>query len=202
MYTLPKLPYDVNALEPYIDGRTVEIHHGKHHQTYVNNLNKALEKYPELFEVPLEELLADLTKVPEDIRTAVKNNGGGHYNHSFYWQILKPGNDAKPTPVIGKAIDRDFGSFEEFKKAFTEAALTQFGSGYAWMVVTPKNKLKVIKTSNQDSPFGEGKPILVIDVWEHAYYLKYQNRRAEYIEMFFNIINWEQVEKFYLEVTK
>lgn len=199
MYTLPNLPYSYDALEPFIDAKTLEIHHSKHHQTYVNNLNKALEKYPKLFEVPLEVLLNDLSLVPEDIRTAVKNNGGGHYNHSFYWQILKPQDNLGPTPIIVRALEKDFGSFENFKKTFSEAALSQFGSGYAWLVVAPENKLKVIKTSNQDVPFKEGKPILVIDVWEHAYYLKYQNRRADYIDNFFNIINWDKVEVFYFE---
>lgn len=199
MYTLPNLPYPYDGLEPYIDAKTLEIHHSKHHQTYVNNLNKALEKYPELFDVPLENLLNDLSLVPEDIRTAVKNNGGGHYNHSFYWKIMKPSDNLGPTPLILKALEHNFGSYEEFKKAFSEAAITQFGSGYAWLVVTPDNKLKVVKTANQDVPFKEGRPILVIDVWEHAYYLKYQNRRAEYVENFFNLINWHQVESFFLD---
>lgn len=191
-HELPKLDYGYDALEPYIDAKTMEIHYTKHHQSYIDKLNAALEKYPELQEKSVEELLQDLNKIPEDIRTAVRNHGGGHYNHSMFWKLLK--KNVKMSEKVNVVIDESFGNFENFKKAFTDAALNRFGSGWAWLVLN-KGKLEVVSTANQDCPISDGKvPILGIDVWEHAYYLNYQNRRAEYVENFFKIINWEEVE--------
>jgi Fe-Mn family superoxide dismutase len=199
MYTLPKLNFAYDALEPFIDARTMEIHYSKHHQTYVDNLNKALEKHPELNEIPLEKLLADLTSIPENIRTAVANNGGGHHNHSFFWTILGRNGGVGPTGMLAEAINKGFKTFDDFKQEFSNAAKNRFGSGYAWLVVTPAKSLLIVTTSNQDVPYASGKPILVIDVWEHAYYLKYQNRRAEYIENFFSVINWDAVSDLYVK---
>ncbi|MFA5235989.1 MAG: superoxide dismutase [Bacilli bacterium] len=197
-HTLPTLPYAYNALEPYIDERTMNIHHSKHHQAYVNNLNAALEKHPELFGHSLEKLMANLDVVPEDIKMAVRNNGGGVYNHNLFWLVMGPNSPKKPLPALAKAIEADFGSFEAFKEVFSNAAKTRFGSGWAWLVVTKEGKLKVTSTPNQDIPFNEGRPILLLDVWEHAYYLNYQNRRPDYVNAFWNLINWEYVEKLYL----
>lgn len=198
-HALPALPYAFNALEPYIDATTMEIHHDKHHQTYVDKLNAALEKYPELFEKKLEDLLADLDSVPEDIRGAVRNHGGGHFNHSFFWPLLKLNENGQPSGKLAEAIDADFGGFENFKKAFAETAANQFGSGWAWLSVNGDNKLITHSTPNQDTPLMQGfKPVLGLDVWEHAYYLNYQNKRPDYISAFWNIINWEQAEKNYL----
>lgn len=194
-YTLPKLGYAYDALEPAIDARTMEIHHTKHHNGYVNNLNVALEKHPE-FNLPLNEMLLDLNKVPEDIRTAVRNNGGGHYNHTLFWEILTPGGANKPSGKLLEAINKAFGSYENFKKLFASAAATRFGSGWAWLLKTDKG-LVITSTPNQDTPLSEGKPILALDVWEHAYYLKYQNRRPEYIDAFFSVINWDKVNELY-----
>ncbi len=194
-YTLPKLGYAYDALEPAIDARTMEIHHTKHHNGYVNNLNAALEKHPE-FNLPLNEMLLDLNKVPEDIRTAVRNNGGGHYNHTMFWEILTPGGANKPSGKLLEAINKAFGSYENFKKLFASAAATRFGSGWAWLLKTDKG-LVITSTPNQDTPLSEGKPILALDVWEHAYYLKYQNRRPEYIDAFFSVINWDKVNELY-----
>ena len=194
-YTLPKLGYAYDALEPAIDARTMEIHHTKHHNGYVNNLNAALEKHPE-FNLPLNEMLLDLNKVPEDIRTAVRNNGGGHYNHTLFWEILTPGGANKPSGKLLEAINKAFGSYENFKKLFASAAATRFGSGWAWLLKTDKG-LVITSTPNQDTPLSEGKPILALDVWEHAYYLKYQNRRPEYIDAFFSVINWDKVNELY-----
>ncbi|HHT39815.1 MAG TPA: superoxide dismutase [Acholeplasmataceae bacterium] len=195
MYKLPKMPYAYNALEPAIDAKTMEIHHTKHHNAYVNNLNQALQKHPNL-KVSLNEMLTDLTTVPEDIRTAVRNNGGGHYNHSLFWEILTPGGAKEPKGELLKAIEDSFGSYQEFKTQFETAAKTRFGSGWAWLLQT-KDGLKVTSTANQDTPLNEGKPILALDVWEHAYYLNYQNRRPDYVEAFFSVINWDVVlEKF------
>lgn len=190
---IPKLTYAYDALEPFIDARTMEIHYSKHHQAYVTNLNAALDKHPELT-TPLEELLADLSLVPADIRTAVQNNGGGHFNHTFFWSLLKVNNGALPKGALADAINKSFGSFDAFKEAFSNAAKTRFGSGWAWLIVTPANALKVLSTPNQDTPLSEGKPILGLDVWEHAYYLNYQNRRPDYVSAFFNVINWDKVE--------
>ncbi len=198
-YELPKLSYAYDALEPFIDARTMEIHYSKHHQAYVNNLNAALDKHPELT-TPLEELLADLSLVPADIRTAVQNNGGGHFNHTFFWSLLKVNNGALPKGELADAINKSFGSFDAFKEAFGNAAKTRFGSGWAWLIVTPGNELKVLSTPNQDTPLSEGKPILGLDVWEHAYYLNYQNRRPDYVSAFFNVINWDKVEALFKEV--
>ncbi|GAA0437422.1 superoxide dismutase [Agaribacter marinus] len=202
-FELPELPYATNALEPYIDQTTMEIHHGKHHQTYVNKLNAALEGKAELADKSLEAIISNLEAVPEDIRTAVRNNGGGHLNHTLFWEIIAPGKEAaEPAGKLAEAIKEAFGSISSFEQKFADAATTRFGSGWAWLVVNQTGKLEVISTPNQDNPISEGKtPILGIDVWEHAYYLKYQNRRPEYIENFFNIINWDVVaEKYELAV--
>ena len=196
-YELPPLPYAHNALEPSIDEQTMQIHHGKHHQTYVNNLNAALEKHPQLQGKPIELLIADLNAIPEDIRTAVRNNGGGHANHSFFWTIMAPNAGGPPTGAIAEAIDAKFGSFDAFKEAFAKAATGRFGSGWAWLVKSG-NGVDVTSTANQDSPLMEGKtPLLGLDVWEHAYYLKYQNRRGDYLAAWWNVVNWTEVGKRY-----
>jgi Fe-Mn family superoxide dismutase len=201
-HELPKLPYPYDALEPYIDARTMEIHHTKHHQGYVNNLNAALEKTPELQKKSLEDLLRGVTKVPETIRTAVRNHGGGHANHSLFWQIMKPKGGGAPAGKLADALKGSFGDFAKFKQTFTNAAATRFGSGWAWLVVQG-GKLEVYSTANQDSPFMDGKtPVLGLDVWEHAYYLKYQNRRAEYIEAWWNLVNWDEVAKRFEAVSR
>lgn len=197
-HQLPPLPYPNNALEPHFDEKTMEIHHDRHHNTYVTNLNAALESAPELQNKSVEELIADLDAVPEGIRTAVRNNGGGHANHSFFWQILSPNGGGEPTGPIAQAIESELGGFAKFKEDFTKAATTRFGSGWAWLVVDKDGKLSVTSTPNQDSPLSEGKtPILGLDVWEHAYYLKYQNKRPDYIAAFWNLINWDEVNKRY-----
>ncbi len=202
-YELPKLNYKYDALEPFIDAKTMEIHYTKHHQTYVDKLNEALAKHTELAERKVEELLADLNAVPEDIRTAIKNHGGGHVNHSLFWELLT--GNKKESEAKGKVVDaivKSFGSFDKFKELFTNAALTRFGSGWAWLVVN-KGKLEIQSTANQDSPLIEGKiPLLGLDVWEHAYYLKYQSKRAEYISAFWNIVNWKKVEELYEKANK
>jgi len=196
-HQLPALPYAPDALEPHIDKQTMEIHHGRHHATYVNNLNAALEGHPELQNKSVEDLIRDLDAVPESIRTAVRNNGGGHANHSLFWQILSPNGGGQPTGELADAINAAFGSFDNFKAEFTKAAAGRFGSGWAWLVVD-NGKLAVTSTPNQDSPLMEGKtPILGLDVWEHAYYLKYQNKRPDYIAAFWNIVNWDEVSKRY-----
>jgi Fe-Mn family superoxide dismutase len=195
-YELPVLGYAYDALEPFIDARTMEIHYSKHHQAYVNNLNAALEKHPEL-KLSLEDMLKDLTKVPEDIRGAVQNNGGGHFNHSFFWPLLKVNNGATPKGKLLEALNANFGSFDAFKEAFSNAAKTRFGSGWAWLIKTSDGKLKVVSTPNQDTPLAQGKPILGLDVWEHAYYLNYQNRRPDYVSAFFSVVNWDVVEKLF-----
>lgn len=194
-YTVPELPYAYDALEPTIDTETMHLHHDKHHVTYVTNLNAAIEKHPELGEKTVEELVSNLAAIPEDIRGAVQNNGGGHANHSFFWEILSPNGGGEPTGDVKAGIDAAFGSFEKFKEAFAAAATTRFGSGWAWLVLDG-DKLAVMSTANQDSPLSEGKtPILGLDVWEHAYYLNYKNVRPEYIKSFWNIVNWDQVAK-------
>ena len=194
MFTLPDLPYDFNALEPYIDARTMEIHHGKHHQAYIDNLNKALEKAPALQEKTIEQIVGDLNSAPEEVRTAIRNHGGGHYNHSLFWKAMSPSGGGRPTGELLDKIDASFGSFEAFKEKFSQAAITRFGSGWGWLSLNGNGGLVVHSTPNQDTPLMEGfKPILGIDVWEHAYYLLYQNRRPEYVNSFWNVINWEQV---------
>ncbi len=193
-YTVPPLPYAFDALEPYVDAKTMEIHHDKHHGAYVTNLNKALEG-SELASLPVEQLIAKLDSVPEKIRTTVRNNGGGHANHSMFWVTIGPKKGGKPSGKLADAITADLGGFEKFSEAFTQAAMTQFGSGWAWLYVDHKTgKLVVGKMPNQDSPIMEGNaPILGVDIWEHAYYLKYQNRRAEYVAAFYNVIDWDAV---------
>lgn len=192
-HTLPDLPYPSDALEPHIDARTMEIHHGKHHHTYVTNLNNALSGHANLESKSVEELISNLNAVPEDIRTAVRNNGGGHANHSLFWTIMGPGKGGTPSGPLSHAIDAAFGGFDAFKDAFTKAGLTRFGSGWAWLSVD-SGALKVTSTPNQDSPLMEGMtPILGMDVWEHAYYLNYQNRRPDYIAAFWNVIDWDAV---------
>lgn len=196
-YTLPDLPYAYDALEPYIDEETMHLHHDKHHNTYVTNLNAAIEKHPELGEKTVEELISDLNVVPEDIQTAVRNNGGGHANHSFFWEILGPNSSKEPTGAIKTAIDESFGSFEKLKEEFKTAATGRFGSGWAWVIVI-NGKLEITSTLNQDSPLMEGKvPVLGLDVWEHAYYLKYKNVRADYIDAFWSVVNWDKVNEFF-----
>ena len=196
-HTLPDLPYAYDALEPHIDATTMEIHHSKHHQTYVNNLNKALEGTG-LEDTPVDELLANLERVPEDKRQPVINNGGGHSNHSMFWQMMSPNGGGQPKGKVAEAIESDLGGFEAFKDAFTKAGLGRFGSGWAWLSVTPQKKLVVENTLNQDSPISKGNtPVLGLDVWEHAYYLKYQNKRPAYIDAFFNVINWKAVGERY-----
>nr|WP_290668036.1 superoxide dismutase [Ardenticatena sp.] len=202
-HELPALPYAYDALEPYIDARTMEIHHTKHHQGYVNNLNKALEAYPHLQDKSVEEVLRNIESVPEDIRTAVRNNGGGHANHSLFWTIMAPNAGGAPTGDLAAAIDAAFGSFDAFKETFSKAAATRFGSGWAWLVVTAFGELKVYSTPNQDSPYMFGHtPILGLDVWEHAYYLNYQNRRGDYIGNWWNVVNWEKVAEYYAAAKK
>ncbi|MBS3156184.1 superoxide dismutase [Candidatus Woesearchaeota archaeon] len=192
-HELPKLGYAYDALEPFIDAKTMEIHHTKHHQAYIDKLNAALEKYKNLQNKDVEDLLKDLNKIPEDIRTAVRNHGGGHSNHSFFWKLLK--KDVKFSGDIAKNIEKTFGSYEEFKKKFREAALGRFGSGWAWLVLN-KGKLEIMSTANQDSPLSEGKvPVLGLDMWEHSFYIKHNANKAAYLEDFFHVINWEQVNK-------
>ena len=196
-HTLPPLPYEYAALEPHIDAQTMQIHHGKHHQAYVNNLNAALDKHPELFQWSLEDLLRKITQIPEDIRTAVRNNAGGHHNHSLFWTIMAPSARAggEPTGALADALKKTFGGVDRFKEQLAAAATSRFGSGWAWLVVSG-GKLEVLSTPNQDSPLMDGKvPILGLDVWEHAYYLKYQNRRPDYIAAWWNVVNWAEVAK-------
>lgn len=198
-YTLPDLPYAHDALEPHIDVETMKLHHDKHHNTYVTNLNAALEKYPELAEKTIEELVADLANVPAVIKTAVQNNGGGHANHTFFWEIMAPNAGGEPTGEIKEAIAAKFGSFEEFKTQFAAAATGRFGSGWAWLVIS-NGELEIMSTANQDSPLTEGKtPVLGLDVWEHAYYKKFSNVRPDYIKAFWNVVNWDEVNKRFIE---
>ena len=197
-YELPDLPYSPNALEPYIDADTMAIHHDKHHQAYVNNLNAAVEKHPELFEQTALELILNLDAIPEDIRGAVRNHGGGHVNHTMFWTIMGPDSGGSPSGSLATAIDEAFGSFDEFKQAFSKAAGGVFGSGWAWLCVGQDGKLMITTTANQDNPIStEGVfPILGVDVWEHAYYLKYQNRRPDYLEAWWSVVNWGQVSTY------
>lgn len=195
-YTLPILTYAFDALEPFIDTQTMNIHYSKHHQAYVDNVNAALAKYPEVAEIELLDLLKDLDKVPADIRGAVRNNGGGHINHTMFWEVMAPNGKKEPTGALLSEIEKTFGTLSSMKEQFATAAKTRFGSGWAWLVVTADNELKIVSTANQDNPVSEGlTPILGLDVWEHAYYLKYQNRRPEYIEQWWNVVNWDVVEK-------
>jgi Fe-Mn family superoxide dismutase len=197
-FTLPNLPYAHDALEPHIDKQTMEIHHGKHHQAYINNANAALEKYPNLQSKTAEELIADLSAVPDDIRGAIRNNAGGHANHSFFWTVLGPKAGGAPKGDVADAINKKFGSFDNFKTEFAKAATTRFGSGWAWLCVDSKGELVVTSTANQDSPISDKlKPILGLDVWEHAYYLKYQNRRPDYVTAFWSVVNWDKVAEYY-----
>ncbi|MCE9663394.1 superoxide dismutase [Halomonas sp. M5N1S17] len=200
-HTLPELPYAYDALEPYIDAMTMEIHHSRHHKTYVDKLNAALEGTG-LEDMPVDELLANIDRVPEQKRQEVINNGGGHSNHSKFWQMMAPSGGGQPQGKVAQAIDSELGGFDAFKEAFTKAALGRFGSGWAWLSVTPEKKLVVENTLNQDSPLMHGNtPVLGLDVWEHAYYLKYQNKRPDYVEAFFNVVNWEDVERRYQQAT-
>jgi Fe-Mn family superoxide dismutase len=199
-YTLPKLPYAFDALEPHIDARTMEIHHDKHHQAYVDNLNKALAGHPELMKKDPITLIREISEVPEDIRQAVVNQGGGHVNHSLFWQMMAPNAGGPPKSDVAQVIDRDLGGFETFQVAFADAAMKRFGSGWAWLITSPEGKLQVVSTANQDSPLmiGKGQHVLLgIDVWEHAYYLKYQNLRADYIKAWWNVVNWDFVNELY-----
>lgn len=197
-FTLPSLPYPHDALEPYIDKQTMEIHHGKHHQAYINNANAALEKYSNLQSKTAEELIADLNAVPEEIRTVIRNNAGGHANHSFFWTVMGPNAGGAPKGELADAINKKFASLDNFKAEFAKAATTRFGSGWAWLSVDGKGDLVVTSTANQDSPLSDKlKPILGLDVWEHAYYLKYQNRRPDYVTAFWSVVNWEKVAEYY-----
>ena len=201
-YTVPPLPYAFDALEPYIDAKTMEIHHDKHHGAYVKNLNAALEGHADLAKLSVEALISKIDSVPENIRTAVRNNGGGHANHSLFWKIMKKGGGGEPKGEIAEAIKSTFGSFNEFKTKFNEAATKRFGSGWAWLQVKG-GKLGIESTANQDNPLMSGaKPVMGIDVWEHAYYLKYQNRRPDYIEAWWNVVNWEQINQNYAHAKK
>lgn len=200
-FKLEPLPFATDALEPYIDQQTMEIHHGRHHQTYVDKLNEAVEGVAELQGKSLEELLQNLDNLPESIRTAVRNNGGGHYNHRLFWGILTPGGSNQPTGEVGEAIKDKYGSVEAFQEAFSAAAVARFGSGWVWLVADEKGELDIVHTPNQDNPIMEGKQaILGLDVWEHAYYLKYQNKRPDYVAAFFHVINWDVVNEKYLQV--
>lgn len=201
MFTLPDLPYSYDALEPYIDEATMHYHHDNHHSAYVKNLNDALSSHEELLSMEIAELLQNLDKVPEEVRTKVRNNGGGHANHSLFWQVMGSDHGGDPTGVLMDAINDSFGAFDTFKEAFAKAAIGRFGSGWAWLIVEG-GRLRVVDTPNQDSPLMEGKtPILGLDVWEHAYYLKYQYKRADYISAWWNVINWDEVAKRFGEVS-
>ncbi|WP_438482413.1 superoxide dismutase [Oleiharenicola lentus] len=207
-YELPKLPYAYDALVPHIDAKTMEIHHSKHHQTYITNANNSLKDHPDLEKLPVEQLIADLSKVPESIRGPIRNNAGGHANHSFFWTILGPGKGGAPKGALAAAIDAELGGFAKLKEDFAKAATTRFGSGWAWLVVN-NGKLAVGSTANQDSPLMgkavagiEGKPVIGLDVWEHAYYLNYQNKRPDYIAAFWNVVDWDAAEKNYVSATK
>ncbi len=200
-YELPKLPYDSGALEPHIDKTTMEIHHGKHHNTYVTKLNAALESHPELADQPVEQLIAKIGDIPQDIRAAVRNNGGGHANHSLFWQIMSPKGGGEPTGALAEAISQTWGGFDAFKEAFANAATGRFGSGWAWLIVDGGGNLRITSTPNQDSPLMQdivedpGAPVIGLDVWEHAYYLNYQNRRPDYIEAWWNVVNWDEANR-------
>ncbi|PZM64805.1 superoxide dismutase [Paenibacillus dendritiformis] len=201
-FTLPELSYGYDELEPYLDARTMEIHHKKHHAAYVANLNQALSSSPQFKNATVEQLISHLDDIPEDIRTAVRNHGGGHYGHSLYWSIMSPTGGGDPKGDIGKGIEKHFGSFEQLKEDLTKAALSRFGSGWGWLVVNG-DKLEVMSTPNQDTPLADNKtPILVVDVWEHAYYLQYQNRRPDFVSSWWNVVNWEEVNRRYNEAVR
>jgi Fe-Mn family superoxide dismutase len=202
-YTLPNLPYPTNALEPSIDAMTMEIHHGRHHKTYVDNLNKALESAPDLANKPIEEILKNLNAVPEAIRMAVRNNGGGHANHTLFWEIMGPSAGGAPTGDLAQAINSTFTSFDQFKAKIKEAALGRFGSGWAWLAMSNDGKLTIVSTPNQDTPIMDGHtPLLGVDVWEHAYYLKYQNKRADYVDAWWNVVRWDKVAERFAKAKK
>jgi len=202
-YTVPPLPYAFDALEPHIDARTMEIHHDKHHAAYVNNLNNALKDHPELAVKPVNELIADLSLIPENIRTAVRNNGGGHSNHTFFWEIMGPGKGGAPVGMLADAITKTFGGFEEFKAKFEAGGVGRFGSGFVWLIVNKQGALEIVSLPNQDSPIMDGnKPVLANDVWEHAYYLHYQNRRPDYLKAWWNVVNWDHAEQNYQTAVK
>ena len=202
-YTLPPLPYAFDALEPHIDARTMEIHHDKHHVAYVNNLNNALKDHPELAAKPVNELIADLASVPEAIRTAVRNNGGGHSNHTFFWEIMGQGKGGAPVGSLGEAITKTFGSYDEFRSKFEAAGVGRFGSGFVWLIVNKQGQLEIISLPNQDSPYMDGnKPVIANDVWEHAYYLHYQNRRPDYLKAWWNVVDWDHAEQNYQTALK
>jgi Fe-Mn family superoxide dismutase len=201
-YTLPPLPYDYGALEPHIDAKTMEIHHTKHHQAYITNLNTALKEHAAHQGKPIEQLISNISALPKEIQTAVRNNGGGHANHSMFWQLMKPSGGGEPTGALAQAITSELGGFAAFKEAFTKAAIGRFGSGWAWLIKSKDGKLAVTSTANQDSPLMDvvepgqkGTPLLGVDVWEHAYYLKYQNRRPDYVSAWWNTVNWEEVAR-------
>ncbi|MGI6539086.1 MAG: superoxide dismutase [Caldicoprobacterales bacterium] len=197
-YTLPELGYSYDALEPHIDKKTMEIHHTKHHQAYIDNLNKALEGYDKYKDMDIWQLIENLNILPDEIKTVARNNGGGHLNHTLFWRIMSPNGGGEPTGNLAKKIEKDFGGFSNFKEEFKKAALGRFGSGWAWLVIDKDGRLEIMSTSNQDNPISEGKkPLLGIDVWEHAYYLKYQNKRADYVDAWFNVVDWNQAEMEY-----
>ncbi|HXM24713.1 MAG TPA: superoxide dismutase [Chthoniobacterales bacterium] len=201
-YELPPLPYPSNALEPHIDAKTMEIHHDKHHQAYITNANKALEGHPDLAAKPVDELLADLNKIPESVRTVLRNNAGGHSNHTFFWKIMGPNAGGTPKGKLAEAINSTFGGVDQFKEELQKAAIGRFGSGWAWLVVNKEGKLQITSTANQDTPISDGlKPVIGVDVWEHSYYLLYQNRRPDYLKAWWNVVNWDQAEKNF-EATK
>jgi superoxide dismutase, Fe-Mn family len=201
-FTLPPLPYPYDALEPHIDALTMQIHHDRHHKAYVNNLNKALAGHEDLLSKPIDELMRDVESVPQDIRQAVINNGGGHANHSMFWLIMSKNGGGKPTGALAKAIDDSFGTFEDFQKKLSDKAVKQFGSGWGWLVLS-QGKLDILSTANQDTPLMKGqKPLMGIDVWEHAYYLKYQNKRPDYVKAWWNVVNWDNVAERYDKATK
>ncbi len=202
-FQLPALPYAVDALEPFMDAKTVTVHHDGHHATYTNNLNALLENHPDLQAKSIEDILRNLNDVPEEIRTAVRNQGGGYGNHNFFWTIMGPNGGGEPSAELAAAIARDFGSFDAFKQQFTKAATTHFGSGWAWLVADGTGKLSVLSTANQDSPYSNGlTPLLTLDVWEHAYYLKYQSKRADFINAWWNLVNWNQVAEYHADSRK
>ena len=201
-FELPPLPYDYSALEPHIDAQTMQLHHDKHHQAYVTNLNNALQGQSQFESMSIEDLMRHINEVPENVRTAVRNNGGGHVNHSMFWQIMKPNGGGEPTGALADAINSTFGSFDQFKTTFNDNGAKRFGSGWTWLVVDQNGKLQALSTANQDSPFMDGNyPVMGNDVWEHAYYLKYQNRRPDYLAAWWNVVNWDEVAKRFQQAT-